>query len=977
MVLKGKYTILTLAVFAEVIDENSIRTDEDLPLKSQKENEQQNHQNNDIVQLDNETDTLQSISESCSSKTENLTNFERINGKEADARQIKLIDEDVNNRKREIQPISSPTNDNQEEFDYVDNFTKHHLEPINDSNESISSVEEDKNESSSKIEDSTAVVDEDDDVNLEPISPDQTANVEQIDQLEIDQHTPDQPQQQQTNESTLEQAPDLMYISNLTEKVSDDEICDFNNDFELNEHSLTQRLESRASSNSELSAISSEEEYFEDVAAGSSGDNELFVDYSDDEINQINYKHEFNSDEYECKPLRSLDDPSLTAYENLRIKNLNMNPQLVQEVIYYSKQDKNSKWIEFIENLDVNLLDLDSDERLTRILIDWVKIGIDFESALNQRNTAFKVRHLKAGLKLLCALVQTTPKIFNQLLDERILETTYKLFYKPYMSFPIKLLLIRTLDIFTDNAALLKHIFNHKYLLDDEFNLSLKESLKQSLDNSPETNEHNNHLNSDLISCLDDLKTNLDQVFECREKTFYQLLLILMIRTNETRVTVALTILLRKIHFYEFLLNFKQDVQQSLNSPQSISTIVDNLNEITNSFRMSKELFGQRLRYLPAKTQFDVKPSPSNVTDAIYRLFNRLDFLNLIVDLLSTTTDERCINSILNFLNEISQEQQGTAYYLSSNIYQTTNRLLEVTNKRSTDERKDEKDESVNEKLNKFNLNLKHNLYILEVIDQINEIQSSDEFKQRVDETQLCVLYNKLYSMIFSELGSRCLVKQLSDSRNLEILIRFLVFNKERSTDKLKLISFHYAINLLIYTIQHSRDRFCELLIKFNDEFINLSSYSSTLSKWLSPLKRGIKFNYNESTFKLLVSNLKQHSERLKDLKENCTYRVPPDLVCCVQILHYLCIESSQRTSSTKDQLLPNNKLKYKYGLIQLFTHKGITYILTIIERLADIFLKPSHLNSSLIGNQGKYIKCKNLIGEMIPKFKFFVFFQF
>jgi len=909
LVLKGKYTILTLAVFAEVVDENSIRTDEEL-LKSQKENEQQNHQF--ITQLDQETDTIHSIDESaCSSKVAEL---ERVNGKEV--QEIKLIDEDVNDRIREIQPISSPTNDNQEDFDYLDDYTttKHHLVPINDSNESISSIE-DKNVTN-KMD--TCVNDSD----FEPISPDQAVNDEQVDQQSSDQ--------QQINEAS----GDLMYISNLTEKVSDDEMCDFNNDFEINENSMNQRIESRTSTNSEdLEAISSEEEYFEDVAGGSNGDNEIFVDYSDDEINQINYKHDFNPHDYECRSLRSLNNPSMTAYENKRITT--SNQQSVKEIFYYDKQDKNSKWIEFIENLDLNLLDLD-DPALVKILIEWAKIGIDFELALNQKNTAFKVRHLKAGLKLLCSMVQTTSSIVNQLLEERILETIYKLFFKPYMTFPIKILLIRTLDIFTDNAIVLEHILNNKYNLDDEFNESLKENLRSTLDTNEERNQEEEDKLNDFLS---QLKQNLDQVFDCKEKTIYQLLLILMMRSTETRVTIALTILLRKVHFYESLLNFKQIVHQ-----QQSSIIINSLNEITKSFSMCENLFGQRIRYLPAKTQFEIKPPLSNVTYAIYRWFNHLDFLNLIIDLLSSTSDQPVVDSILNFLNEISNQQLGTAHYLSSNIYRTTNRLLEIIKSKSS--------QNDDDKLNKFNLTFKHNLYILELIDQINEIQSSDGFKLQNDETQLCLLYNKLYSMIFSELGSKCLIKQLCDSRNLEILIRFLIFNKERSNEKSKMISFHYAINLLIYTIQHSKERLCELLIKFYDEFINLSSYSSTLSKWLSPLKRGVKFNYSEATFKLLVSNLKQHSERLKDLKENCTYRVPSDLVCCVQILHHLCIDPNEKFS-TSNQLLSNNELKYKYGLIQLFTHKGNTYILTIIERLSDIFLKPSHLNTSLIGNQG------------------------
>ena len=952
LVLKGKYTILTLAVFAEVVDEHSFRIEEPKEGLVEGVNTNQKENNNHNIQLDNETDTLHSISE-CSSKTENLTNFERLNGKE----EIKLLEDSptisISKSNREIQPISSPTNDTP--IDYVDAFDPdkpHSLEPINDS-ESISSIEEIKNENRLPpiIDDQTTVVVNATDSDLEPISPepDQPAVEANTDQFDA---THQFDESANHNELVNGAPADLLYrtvdISNLTEKVSDDEMGDdFNPEFEANEHSMNQRLESRTSTNSEdLEAISSEEEYFDDVA-GANCDNEMFVDYSDDEINQMNYenyKNEFNPAEYVCRPLQSLEDPSRTVYENNRLQNFRFNQQLAQEIINFDRQDKDSRWIEFIENLELNSLDLNGDEQLTRILIGWVKIGIDFELAFRQKITAFKVRHLKAGLKLLGALVQTTDRIVAQLLNERILETIYKLFFKPFMTFPIKLLLIRTLDIFTDSPMVIEHVLNHRYELDSDFSRELRHNLKSNLENCTATT--GDQANDNLSNSLNDLKANLDGVFASNEKTIYQLLLILMVKTKETRMAVGLTVLLKKIHFYEFLLTFRGAAAQS---PPQTGTLADDLNEITSSFRNSKQLFGQRLRYLPAKVQFEVKPSLSNVTYAIYKWFKHLRFLDSIVPLCAKTDNERLINSILAFLNEILAEQQGTAFLLGSEVYESTNRLLEVPNSESTVSHQ----ESSDAKLAAFKLNLKHNLYILELVDQINEAQSSDLFIRRNDESQLCLLYNKLYSVIFSELGARCLIKQLCDSFNLTVLIRCLGFSKGKGeSSRSKFVCFQYAIQLVVYTIKYSKDRLCELFIKYHDEFIGLPGYTATLSKWLSPLKRGIKFNYDESTFKLLVSNLKQHSERLKDLKENCTYRVSPDLICCVHILHHLCIEPN----CAGDPLLPDRQLKFKYGLIQLFTQKGITYILTIIERLAEIFLKPSHLNPSLIGNQGYFL---------------------
>lgn len=50
------------------------------------------------------------------------------------------------------------------------------------------------------------------------------------------------------------------------------------------------------------------------------------------------------------------------------------------------------------------------------LLIDWVIEGLDFELALKQPQTVYKVRHMKAGIRLATLLFETNEEIIAKLL---------------------------------------------------------------------------------------------------------------------------------------------------------------------------------------------------------------------------------------------------------------------------------------------------------------------------------------------------------------------------------------------------------------------------------------------------------------------------------------------------------------------------------------------------------------------------------
>jgi hypothetical protein len=50
-------------------------------------------------------------------------------------------------------------------------------------------------------------------------------------------------------------------------------------------------------------------------------------------------------------------------------------------------------------------------------LFKWVEIGLDFNLALHQPQPGYKVRHIKAGIRLVDALCRCGEAITEQLLD--------------------------------------------------------------------------------------------------------------------------------------------------------------------------------------------------------------------------------------------------------------------------------------------------------------------------------------------------------------------------------------------------------------------------------------------------------------------------------------------------------------------------------------------------------------------------------
>jgi hypothetical protein len=77
-------------------------------------------------------------------------------------------------------------------------------------------------------------------------------------------------------------------------------------------------------------------------------------------------------------------------------------------------------------------------------LISWVGFGLDFEEALNQPQPGLKIRHIKAGIRLVETLCQCGEEPAARLIEEVDAQTKLiDLYHKEYMALSIKLMILR------------------------------------------------------------------------------------------------------------------------------------------------------------------------------------------------------------------------------------------------------------------------------------------------------------------------------------------------------------------------------------------------------------------------------------------------------------------------------------------------------------------------------------------------------
>ncbi|XP_055934312.1 protein virilizer homolog [Argiope bruennichi] len=708
--------------------------------------------------------------------------------------------------------------------------------------------------------------------------------------------------------------------------------------------------------------IVSEEEDMSDVEDRTIDIGEIDYDLGDE---TWNFMSSFSPYNCEFVTLQNFTDPTLFPFEITKCKNkkeekiyeeMQIESDKLLEILQYPEnQEHDERWVEVLESINENtlmsLLTLEDPEKFKakiNCLIDWVIEGLDFDLALKQPQTVYKVRHMKAGIRLATLLFETNEEIIGKLLEKDVPKLLIQLFEQPHMVLPVKLLIIHGIDSIIATQAGINYIVQK----------TLQFSPKCFDDKGVDVEEHN----------------NTGRIM----KTCYQKLLEFLVSKQLTRVVCALSSLLSKIHLYEVLLELSDSVEKLVQSTQvpdiksapsdssdtvearatslepeletvepisnssetAVQVIISSLQEITCMYHNAWKNLAQMKRFLPARSQFEFPKSPYNPYQGLLRMFKQNKLLENIFVLLSSPAlsgHPGILSAVKELLSELLSSQEGMLFLLSlTDVINGIQRTLLHT----VDETREENaDENVAQNLG---MQIVYHLQALLYVDCLMAYHAKGGIKKELDDPDIVSALHHMYTMIFSSIGRQAVINVLTSAENFSSLLPFVQMSGTEDFDvkQSKSVCAGYATELIMLVVNYSEN--VPMLEKFSDALYNLSQQEITpklhdLGFWMAPTRSLSAYNYE--AILPLITLLKNHTEDASSL--------PPELITTLRILQYLTLP--QEDTSEKDE----KELKYMYAIIQVFSNNGMDSLKNILVSISDIFLKPSHQSPSLIGLQG------------------------
>lgn len=514
---------------------------------------------------------------------------------------------------KEIESISSPNWPHDEDSLAKDNapYSPTNISPNSlISNESLDQFDCDlKNESLSKTpssEPSSPLITNEENVSI---------NKEENDQLTSNSIEFFEPLSPSDNDELLENGNDNF------EQISTSSDVEMENLDETNKSTENEKAE--------LEIISSDEEYADDLDAALAFDKveyaKNYLDnngdiFDDDEIdNAFDLKKNlFNP--FMSNQLNALKFPfnsnRTTTFIDLKLFNTIMkfvNDYFVK--IYIDNGFDNRKihiqdtWVKNVEELakyimkltcpiyysfneDDNIIQSEQDlELLLKMLIMITKDGLDYDLALAQKLVPFKLRHLKAGIKLLIALFSSfdirtklnEEKMIVRLLDEDLPFELLKLYNNSFITLSLRLLILNGLIVICD------HVEGIEYLCAKIFDWS---TLSNTTDKK---------LMAYPVILIEKLNYNT---------TCYQYLLSIILAGQNPRLVTVFEELLEKIHLFELFKLFstipRDDYEKYLCNENETSDLIAILSQMSASFVHISNRLHRPLRFLPTISQYEI-----------------------------------------------------------------------------------------------------------------------------------------------------------------------------------------------------------------------------------------------------------------------------------------------------------------------------------------------------------------------------------
>lgn len=612
-------------------------------------------------------------------------------------------------------------------------------------------------------------------------------------------------------------------------------------------------------------------------------------------------------------------DPSLTICEKekfylQRIKSENKNNELeyvynvVKTIHVEAEQNIKEDWVQAVEQIlpliDKALATVTPDHPLISLLMNCVDIGLNLDVAISHIQPAFKVRHIKAGIRLsenisLCGSWLVEKLVTQVHVQKKLLQ----LFHKDYMALSIKLMILKALDSTFIEEKSIKHFLNER------FTLAIGKGSTELLNG-------------------------------------YQHLFRMLEDKQLVRVKFGISSLIKKIHTYDMLENLKEVIEGSIKDKGYDEFEYDNdvlmyLKEVEKVFTYSDVLISQPKRFLPVQSQFEINIPSGNTSMFLFKYFKIHKLLEIICILLSNRkTNSSIMVSIQSLMKQFADRQDGLAF-LSIN-HEVSNNILKALCCQTSEEYI----EVIPGTTTYLGMEITCRLQVLQHLDKIVCLDCREDAAG-----ELFDIFHELYSISFTSVGKFQIAFVLSLDENIQILLDVV-----QNCDKKSAVR-SYVFDLIVMTIKYSDD--IRFLRKFGRKLLEMAetdkqNHLYDVVSWLKPLEISNIISYED--IGSLCDILKKHTTL-----DGCV-SLPGDLITCTRILRYLGIPKNENDLSVLACSEEYTELKYKYVILQLYSSDCLTHLNTILLKILEYYEQPFVHSINLLGFQGS-----NLISFIEP----------
>ncbi|KAL1128905.1 hypothetical protein AAG570_013439 [Ranatra chinensis] len=524
--------------------------------------------------------------------------------------------------------------------------------------------------------------------------------------------------------------------------------------------------------------------------------------------------------------------------------------------------------------------------------MDWVLFGLDFEEGLNQVQLGLKIRHIKAGIRLVEALANCGDEITQRMIAETDAQNKLiEMYHCDYMALSIKLMILRSLDA----------------------TLRYKSCVEKFLEKGKK-----------------DTLSGYQRLIE-------------MVRGNQlARVKYAITAILQKLNLYEILTKLSATVSNTLGpkleDPVGLDFLTMTLEELLKMYVEAPFAMSQPKRFMPVSSQFEIPVSSaySDPYGAIFTYFRSTGILRSCVSLL-THPATSCCPSVVAPIHELIAElleSDGGMKFLATSL--ETNQLIRILVGNQ------DEGELGNPGTNPtLGMHLAYRLQALSYIDSLDDIPPGDDDP---DKLEVLDALQGLFCLTLSNIGNigkAAVVHVLSRGDNLSVLLRYF---KQKSSLRRRSPARGYIVDLLTITVKHSD--YVPFLQKYSQQILELLADSpelGELQKWLKPVDSPAAFSYD---------NVSPIVEYLKNNIENCT-SLPGEMVTAVRVLRHLGIPPHESDLVSGTFLSEYRQLKYKCVVLQLFSLDGLGHLMAILQKLCNYYEQPALHSARLAGRHG------------------------